>query len=305
MSRQKFWNASKFIFKLAVTAFALYLVFSKVSLKDLKEVFTKSNPIFLLLGFLSFFTSIVISAWRLNTFFKGIKLELPEVYNFKLYLLGMFYNLSLPGGIGGDGYKIYFLRKKFKVKGRKLLSCVFFDRLSGMWALCLITAALVIFIPRLGIPNWAPIGGVFVGTIIYYLLMHRFFSEYSTQFIFKHFKAIGVQSLQIICAICILYGLDFQGKFSPYLLLFLLSQIIAVIPLSIGGLGAREVVFIYGSDYFELDPHRAVLISLISYFISAIISLSGSYFTFYPKALGEEKLPETDEIALQDMEEND
>lgn len=305
MSRQKFWNASKFIFKLAVTAFALYLVFSKVSLKDLKEVFTKSNPLFLLFGLLSFFMSIVISAWRLNTFFRGIKLELPELYNFKLYLLGMFYNLSLPGGIGGDGYKIYFLRKKFKVKGRKLLSCVFFDRLSGMWALCLITAALVIFIPRLGIPNWAPIGGVFIGTIIYYLVMQRFFPEYSTQFIFKHFKAIGVQSLQIICAICILYGLDFQGKFSPYLLLFLLSQIIAVIPLSIGGLGAREVVFIYGSDYFELDPHRAVLISLISYFISAIISLSGSYFTFRPKALGEDKLPETDEIALQNMEEND
>lgn len=300
MTKQKFWSISKLTLKLAVTALALYLVFTKVSLNDLKEVFTKSNPLFLLLGFISFFISIVISSWRLNTFFKGVNLYLPEVYNFKLYLLGMFYNISLPGGIGGDGYKIYFLRKKFQVKGRKLLSCVFFDRLSGMWALCLITAALVIFIPRLNIPNWAPILCVIVGSIVYYFIMKHFFNDYATNFIFKHFKALGVQSLQVICAICILYGLEFGGKFSPYLLLFLISQIIAVIPLSIGGLGAREVVFIYGSDYFNLDPHRAVLISLISYFISAIISLMGSYFTFHPKALGEEKLPNTSDADLEE-----
>ncbi|MEH6306042.1 lysylphosphatidylglycerol synthase transmembrane domain-containing protein [Olivibacter sp. CPCC 100613] len=300
MTKQKLWNTTKLLLKFAVTALALYLVFTKVSLNDLKEVFTKSDPLFLSLGFLSFFISIVISAWRLNTFFKGVDLDLPELYNFKLYLLGMFYNISLPGGIGGDGYKIYFLRKKYQVKGRKLLSCVFFDRLSGLWALCLITAALVIFIPRLGIPNWMPILGVVVGTIVYYIVMRRFFNDYAYSFVFKHLKALGVQSLQVICAICILYGLHFEGKFSPYLLLFLLSQIVAVIPLSIGGLGAREVVFMYGSDYFHLDSHRAILISLISYFISALISLSGSYFTFHPKALGEEKLPETNEVDLAD-----
>jgi uncharacterized membrane protein YbhN (UPF0104 family) len=300
MTKQTLWTTSKLLLKFAVTALALYLVFTKVSLNDLKEVFTKSDPLFLFLGFLSFFISIVISAWRLNTFFKGINLNLPELYNFKLYLLGMFYNISLPGGIGGDGYKIYFLRKKYQVKGRKLLSCVFFDRLSGLWALCLITAALVIFIPKLGIPNWFPIFVVIIGTIIYYLIMRRFFNDYAYSFTFKHLKALGVQSLQVICAICILYGLHFEGKFSPYLLLFLLSQIVAVIPLSIGGLGAREVVFMYGSDFFHLDSHRAILISLISYFISAIISLLGSYFTFHPKALGEEKLPETNEIDLAD-----
>lgn len=300
MTKQKLWSILKILLKFAVTALALYLVFTKVSIRDLKEVFTKSDPLFLLLGFLSFFISIAISAWRLNTFFKGIGLSIPELYNFKLYLLGMFYNISLPGGIGGDGYKIYFLRKKFQIKGRKLLSCIFFDRLSGMWALCLITAALVIFIPKLEIANWIPIVALMIGTVIYYYVMIRFFPDYASQFAFKHFKAIGVQSLQVICAICVLYSLHFEGKFSPYLLLFLISQIVAVIPLSIGGLGAREVVFMLGSDYFHLDPHRAVLISLISYFISAFISLSGSYFVFHPKALGEEKLPDAEGIDFDD-----
>src|SRR5690606_38156200 len=123
----------------------------------ISQTIASSNPVFLFLAFVAYGCSVVIASSRLNGFFKGVGLVLSERYNFKLYLLGLFYNLFLPGGVGGDGYKIYFLRRKFDVKGRRLLSAVFFDRLSGLWALCLITAALVIFIPRLQIPNQVPI----------------------------------------------------------------------------------------------------------------------------------------------------
>src|SRR5690606_19345065 len=104
-----------------------------------KDAFSESNPAFLFLALITFVLSQIISASRLNTFFKGIGLKISEVYNFKVYLLGMFYNLFLPGGIGGDGYKIFLLRKKFKVRGRILFQAIFFDRLSGLWALGLIT----------------------------------------------------------------------------------------------------------------------------------------------------------------------
>src|SRR5690606_35650431 len=111
-----------------------YLVFSKVSLKDLKEAVTESDPGFFVLAFLAFVVSQIITSMRLNGLFRGIGLQISERYNFKLYLLGMFYNLFLPGGIGGDGYKIFFLRRKFGVKARRLLMAIFFDRLSGLWA---------------------------------------------------------------------------------------------------------------------------------------------------------------------------
>lgn len=61
--------------------------------------------------------SKIISSIRLNRYFKDINLSLSQTYNLKLYYLGMFYNLFLPGGIGGDGYKIYIIKnilnKKF------------------------------------------------------------------------------------------------------------------------------------------------------------------------------------------------
>ncbi|MFB5945973.1 lysylphosphatidylglycerol synthase transmembrane domain-containing protein [Albibacterium profundi] len=295
MTKQKLWSITKLVLKIGITALSLYLVFSRVSLKDLEEAMTTSDPIFFLLAFISFCISQVITSRRLNGFFRGIGLQLTEWYNFKLYLLGMFYNLFLPGGIGGDGYKIFFLRKKFGVKGRRILKAIFFDRLSGLWALCLITVGLIIFMPQLNIPSWMPIVAICVGTMIYFLLMKKVFPDYSKTFFMTHFRAICVQSFQLISAICLLYALHFDGKFSPYLFMFLASSLVAVFPFTVGGLGAREVVFLYGAEIFNLDPHLAVLISLLYYFVAALMSITGSYFIFHPQALGERELPKKEE----------
>lgn len=290
MDKKKSWNIVKLLLKISVTGLSLYLVSKKVEINDLKEAFSESNPLFLFFAFIAFVISQIISASRLNTFFKGIGLRISEVFNFKVYLLGMFYNLFLPGGIGGDGYKIFLLRKKFKIKGRRLFQSIFFDRLSGLWALSLIISTLVIFIPHLGIPGWIPVTVIAIGTVIYYLIMRRYFKDYSHRFIITHIKALLVQSMQIVAVILLLYALNFDGKFSPYLFMFLLSSLVAIFPFTVGGLGARELVFVYGAQYFQMDQHLAVIISLLFYCISAILSFSGIYFVFHPQELGEKKI---------------
>jgi uncharacterized membrane protein YbhN (UPF0104 family) len=290
MGKKKIWNVLKTLLKISITGLSLYLVSRKVEFNDLKDAFEKSNPIFLFLAFIAFVISQLISSSRLNTFFKGIGLKISETYNFKIYLLGMFYNLFLPGGIGGDGYKIFLLRKKFEIKGRRLLQAIFFDRLSGLWALGLINATLVIFIPYLGVPNWVPVLVVAIGTIAYYMIMRKFFSDYSEYFVLSHIKALMVQSMQVISVILILYALNFEGKFSPYLFMFLVSSLVAIFPFTVGGLGARELVFVYGAQYFEMDQHLAVIISLLFYCISALLSFSGIYFVFNPQKIGVNKI---------------
>jgi uncharacterized membrane protein YbhN (UPF0104 family) len=290
MEKKKIWNVLKTLLKISITGLSLYLVSRKVEFNDLKDAFEKSNPIFLFLAFIAFVISQLISSSRLNTFFKGIGLKISETYNFKIYLLGMFYNLFLPGGIGGDGYKIFLLRKKFEIKGRRLLQAIFFDRLSGLWALGLINATLVIFIPYLGVPNWVPVLVVAIGTIAYYMIMRKFFSDYSEYFVLSHIKALMVQSMQVISVILILYALNFEGKFSPYLFMFLVSSLVAIFPFTVGGLGARELVFVYGAQYFEIDQHLAVIISLLFYCISALLSFSGIYFVFNPQKIGVNKI---------------
>ncbi len=230
MDKTKSWNIVKLLLKISITGLSLYLVSKKVEVKDLKIAFSESNPLYLFLAFIAFLISQIISASRLNTFFRGIGLNITEVYNFKIYLLGMFYNLFLPGGIGGDGYKIFLLRKKFSIKGRRLFQAIFFDRLSGLWALGLIISMLVIFIPNLRIPNWIPAATVIAGSIAYYIVMRRFFTDYSYKFFLTHFKALLVQSMQIVSVIILLYALNHEGKFAPYLFMFLVSSLVAIFP---------------------------------------------------------------------------
>ena len=299
MDKKKIWNIVKLLLKISITGLSLYLVSLKVEFNDLKQAFNQSNPLFLILAFFAFVGSQIISSSRLNTFFKGIGLNIPELYNFKIYLLGMFYNLFLPGGIGGDGYKIFLLRKKFEIKGRRLFQAIFFDRLSALWALGLIISTLVIFIPNLGIPNWIPVLVVAIGTLLYYLVMRRFFSDYSQRFAITHLKALMVQSMQVIAVILLLYALNFNGKFSPYLFMFLVSSLVAIFPFTVGGLGARELVFVYGAQYFQMDQHLAVIISLLFYCISALLSFSGIYFIFHPQEIGVNKVDLKQDIEIE------
>jgi len=303
MKKKQLIRLAKTIIKIGITGLALYWVSTKVKFDDVKQALLDSNPWFLLGAFVSFGISQALSAWRLNSYFRRIDLHLPHTYNLKLYLLGLFYNMFLPGGIGGDGYKIYFLRKKFGIQGRKLLSAVFFDRLSGLWALALITSMLVIFIPRLEIPNEIPIVLVLIGTFVYYMLIRRYFPVFKPGMVWTHLKAIGSWSFQIIAVIMLLFALDFEGKFSPYLFTFLLSSLVAVFPFTVGGLGAREMANVFGAKYFALDTHLAVLISLLFYIVSSLLAVMGAYFILRPESLGEKKLPTSEEADEEQGEE--
>ena len=48
-------------------------------------------------------------------FFKQEGVFISEKESLKLYYKGMFYNIMLPGGIGGDGYKGYYLHNTLHV----------------------------------------------------------------------------------------------------------------------------------------------------------------------------------------------
>jgi len=306
MKKNKSLEVLKNIFKVVVTLGALYWVTRKIDFNELKTALVNCNWGYLFLAFCSYAISQLIASSRLNSFFKAIKLFLSERYNFRLYQLGLLYNFFLPGGIGGDGYKVYFLKKEHQIKGRKVLSAVFFDRLSGLWALAIIICGLVVFMPRLAIPNYLTISAALLGTASYYFILHTFFKDFAKRFIQTHIKAIGVQSFQVIAAILILYSLNFQGKFSPYLLIFLASSLVSIIPSIGGGVGLRELVMLYGANYLQINEHTAVLLSLFFYIISLLMASSGIYYIFRPERLGAKKLPSAAEVEeeIEKIEEN-
>ena len=62
-----------------------------------------------------------------------------------------------------------------------------------------------------------------------------------------------------------------------YLTLFLISSVVAVLPISIGGIGVRELTFLYGFSLIGGDTTMAVTFSLIFFVITALSSLLGAF----------------------------
>ena len=97
--------------KILLTGGALVLVFQKIDPAQLFELSKNLSWPWLLPAIALFVGSKVATAIRLNYYFGNIQVSLSFWENWRLYLIGMFYNLFLPGGIGGDGYKVYLLNK--------------------------------------------------------------------------------------------------------------------------------------------------------------------------------------------------
>lgn len=296
MNQSNLLKIGKNVFKVLITLGALYWLYKNFKFDQFKQSLLTANYFYLFLAFISYIISQLIASSRLNSFFKTIDLKLSEIFNIKLYWLGLLFNFFLPGGVGGDAYKVFFLKKKYDISARKLLTAVFFDRLSGLWAMAIFSATLIVFMPRFAIPNYITIGAVILGTISYLYILFLFFKPYAERFLQTHIKALGVQGFQVLTAILILLALNHSDKFSPHLLIFLLSSIVAIIPSILGAIGIRDNAAIELASYLGVDAQLAGSLTLIFYFISLITALPGLYLTLRPKGLGEDKLPSAKEV---------
>lgn len=279
---QQHKNQLKTILKLILTGLALYLVFRKIDTAQLFEILKTIQWIWLVPAVILFVLSKVATAVRLNQYFKNISLQLSEWKNWKLYLIGMFYNLFLPGGIGGDGYKVYLLNKHFKLPVKKLLQAALLDRLGGLVAIVFLLFGLFLIVEVeldfLESELWN--GLMVVGLILtvpgFWLVQKLFFKDFLPSFWSANAWSFAGQLAQLICAWFILMALGIHNNILAYQLVFLLSSIVAVLPLTIGGVGARELVFVYAHQYAGIEETAAVAFSLIFFLISAAVSLMGA-----------------------------
>jgi glycosyltransferase 2 family protein len=286
----------KTLLKFAVTAAALYFVIRKINVSEVIALYRQANIWFLLLAFFAFALSKLISAFRLNVYFTAIDLKLKEKTNVELYLLGMFYNLFLPGGIGGDGYKIYLLQKQYQTGTKKIFGAVLSDRISGMVAL-VILALIGASCMRIENVNVFTVYNLqfTIYNLVFLLIPLVFLAYYFfIKFIYPYFLkinlitylyAFAVQLLQVACAWFLLLALGETQNHLAYIVIFLVSSAVAVLPISIGGVGVRELTFLYGSQLLNVDINIAVGISFLFYLVTAVVSLGGIFFVFQPVKL--------------------
>lgn len=271
------------LFKGVISLFLIYFIFTKIDFKEVLHVLKSANWVWLVVAVFLFILSKVFNSIRLNLYFHVIGVPLTQLSNLKLYLLGMFYNLFLPGGIGGDAYKGYVIKKRFQVKIKTVVGALLLDRLSGMLLILIYACTFAGIMQKPFFFNgmewlfWAVIP---VGTFIFWIINKRLFSYALPVFWSSFGYSALLQFFQLGAAFCILKALGVTGNGLAYLFIFMISSIVSVIPLTIGGIGSREVTFLYGAKWLELDANSAIGISFVFFLITALVSLFGVGYHF-------------------------
>jgi glycosyltransferase 2 family protein len=272
----------KLFLKIAVTILCFWYISTKIDFARAFNALLKANWIFLFIAFVFFILSKVLSAFRLNIYFRNIKLRLSEWTNIKLYWLGMFYNLFLPGAISGDAYKVVLLNRRYKSPYKKTSAAVLLDRFSGVLALGVILCFYGVIVLHNYKYDVLLIFAAVLAFAGFYFVIRFLFKDFLQSFFPTFLWALGVQLSQVVCVYFIMLSLHIGLVQHEWIFIFLMAAVISILPLSLGGgLGTREFVFVEGARFFHLDPQTGVIISLLFYLITVIGSLWGLYFNFH------------------------
>ncbi len=282
---KKTQNIFKTVAKISISGAIVWYVVTKIDVSAIVDSIGKANVWWLLMALLFYGISQVAASFRLNTLFRLIPVHISQLSNLKLYWLGLFYNLFLPGGVGGDGFKVYLLNNYLKVPVKKSLGAIFTDRLSGLMIIVTYLLILLHFIDYtipykmwliLGLP--LPLTG-------FYFFLRWVLPLFRKAFVTVCLWSFLVQGIQMFSAVCILYalGVDDSAHYDAYLFLFFLSAIMASVPITLGGIGAREFTFLMGATNLGLSEDIAVALSLLFFFVSAVSALPGIWYTLKPR----------------------
>ncbi|MEX0967093.1 MAG: lysylphosphatidylglycerol synthase transmembrane domain-containing protein [Bacteroidia bacterium] len=277
--RKPGWNKYlKIAVKVVVSGLALYLVMNKLDTQQLWETIKGAQWWALFAALWMLFLSQVFSSIRFMIFLNAIGIRIGFLFNFRIYLTGMFYNLFLPGGIGGDGYKVILLKRQYRAGWKPLVKVAFHDRLNGLMLLLMMIAILIPFVSPDPVWGILALAAIPTGFLIYRLVMKRLFREVKSSLLKISVYSLVVQGLVLVSVFFILLALRIPWEaWPPYLLLFLVASIAAILPISFGGIGIREIVFYYGAVYFGTSEAEAISISLLFFAIAALLSLSGAF----------------------------
>ena len=266
------------IFQIIVTVFFIYYTLSKIGLNKILEVIKSADLLFILFASIVYFLSQIISSERLWFILKENNLIISSKENIKLYMVGIFYNFFIPGGVGGDAYKGVLMNKKFQWSLKKIYKLLILDRLIGFGVIiCLIIvfSGFILDLESISYFNFilAPLYALlfFVGKV----LVQKIFNNkivYTKAFFISHI----IQIFQFGSIILILFSLGVTENYFTFLYIFLISSVLSIF--SFGGIGIREYVFFTLASNTAVGPDIATSVGLIFTFSALISSIPGLFF---------------------------
>jgi len=291
----------KFVVKLIISlAFVAWLIFEIDWLQVwgyLKELSLVSIVLYvavLLLG-------MMISAWKWKMLLAHKNISISLKKSFQLYLTGAFINNFMPSTIGGDTYRAYQIGKDSK-RFSAVSSSVVFDRVTGLFAVILLTGLIAIFrwneISKFAELKLAVIAVLIImHAIIFFGILTKFsfwkkiagkFPKIVQDFAIElahykedgaYLKAIGISILFSVVGLGLVNWILFSGLgitvgIWQYLSVIFLISIISALPISINNIGLKEWAYVTFFGFFGVPASAVVAVALISRVLQMIVSFT-------------------------------
>lgn len=281
----------------------LAFLLGRTDRSGLAKLLASLGPLLFSAGTLLYLLGQAVSSYRWQLLLNAEGIRVPYRSLLSFYFQGMFFNLFLPTLIGGDvvrGHQIY----RFTGGKEASVASILVERLTGFAALlgiallarCVVGSSLrepaitwlilgtvsvfsfgtaAALHPRLKpLLERLPWGGLRAKVLGIYEALQRYR---------KHRKALqqtlvlslGFQATVIYSYFLVAKALRLAVPLGPFFLLVPLVIVIAMIPVSLGGLGIREGATLYLFGKIGMDPTSALAMSLGWFLLVTLASLPG------------------------------
>jgi uncharacterized protein (TIRG00374 family) len=276
-------------------------IISKVNLNQVINIFSSANPFFIALSIVPLFFVIVLRSLRWKVIINATGFDISLKDCFLIWLKGYFLGGVTPGRVG-DLFRAKFLTDKIGISLGKSLMAAVVDRVFdilvifglsalgilmilqlfgiAVFSLCNLFILLVVFglclyiltIRKLTAKILSPLFNLFVPSKFKEKTKIDFDEFYKGLDLLKERKrhlfasiSVGILSWLVAGYGCYMLALSLSLNISYWYVLIsvAISSLIALLPISISGLGTREATFIFLFSIINIVPEEAVSFSLL------------------------------------------
>ena len=305
------------ISQLLKIAFALGLIYWLIHSDrlDFKDLSTLLQPFYLIPCLICVGITLSLGVERWRRFLSSQNIQIPFFQAFQLSLIGVFFNFAMPGGVGGDLVKGYYIAKSSPHAKLTAAVTVLLDRLIGLLAMSLI-ALLVMLVKWPLVHAQKELMFVFVlvcavnfaSALIWALIFsHRLYNlgwiekilsllprsqtllmTYRSITDFRHTKKVffstlllsfGAQVSSILFFVFAGQALGYNLPLSAYFVAVPIAFMVQSIPVSPGGIGVGQTASFFLFNLMQPESGHVGSLTTTAYQIAQFLfGLFGAYF---------------------------
>jgi len=234
-------------------------------------------------GSLIFFLALSLMSFRWRMMLARASTAIPRYLDLvRLYVVAQYFNLLMPGSIGGDAVRATTAARKYDLTLRRSIGIVICERFFGLSAIFILVVSGFLFYPayireiRLNeyLVLVAVLGAVIALFIAVRLLLRVTKSSFPV--------AIGLLLLSatahladVVITLFLATYFEVDINFTQLLVVIPIVYFVTILPISLGGLGVREGAMVALLAYFNVGQSIATIIAFSLYLTKFLVGLAG------------------------------